>query len=129
MASAGLPQGKIVDTLVSHLDLVMTLLDAAGVEVPRGLRGHSLLPMIRDGQRAYPQYAFAESQGSGKLTGAFIMCNLPGKPESAAVERALHQILTSLVDPDAVTEQAFERQRHMLMQMYRRILPASFARD
>ena len=140
MAGAGLPRGKVIDTPVSHLDLVPTMLDVAGAQIPSGLRGHSLLPMISGEQRDYPVYA--ESHGSGTCTGSFMirqakwkyiyfswygdnllfnldddpeeLSNLAGKAEFASIERELHGALTSLVDPDKVTEQAFEAQRQVL---------------
>lgn len=154
MAGAGLPQGRIIDTPVSHLDLVATMLDAAGIIIPHGLRGHSLLPMLRREGADYPQYVYAESHGSGKCTGSFMirkeewkyiyfswygdnllfnlkedpeeLNNLAGRPEFAAIGRELQGALTSLVDPDAVTEQGFERQEHMLRAMAQKESPEQF---
>lgn len=145
MAGAGLPQGKVIDTPVSHMDLVATMLEVGGAPIARGLRGHSLLPMLRGERSEFPKYVYSESNGSGKCTGAFMirkgewkyiyfswygdnllfnlkddpeeLNNLGGKPEFASVEQELHTALTSLVDPDRVTEQAFERQENMLRGM------------
>ena len=36
MAGAGLPAGKVVETPVSHVDMVATMLDMAGAPRPRG---------------------------------------------------------------------------------------------
>ena len=145
MAGAGLPQGKIIDTPVSHLDLVPTLVDLAGAKIPSGLRGHSLLPLTSGGGADYPRYVYAESHGSGKCTGSFMirqdkwkyiyfswyddnllfnldddpeeLNNLSAKPEFSTTVQQLHGILTSLVDPDTVAEQAFERQQEVLAPM------------
>jgi arylsulfatase A-like enzyme len=45
--SSDLPRGKVIDRPVRLLDLMPTLLDYAGVPVPQGLRGVSLLPLIK----------------------------------------------------------------------------------
>jgi arylsulfatase A-like enzyme len=39
--------GRRVESVASHVDLVPTLLDAAGVEVPHGVQGESLRPVLR----------------------------------------------------------------------------------
>jgi len=45
--SSELPRGKVIDRPVRLLDLMPTLLDYAGAPVPEGVRGVSLLPLIR----------------------------------------------------------------------------------
>lgn len=44
--AGGQEPGQVRDELVSTIDLMPTLLAAAGAEVPTGLRGRSLLPLI-----------------------------------------------------------------------------------
>ena len=145
MAGAGLPRGMRVETPVSHVDLVATLLDFAGVPRPGGLRGYSLLPMTRGEQTSHPGYVYAESNSEGNCTGSFMirrgdwkyiyfswygdrllfnlkedpgeMNNLAGNPEQASSVRELHGLLTSLVDPDATTEAAFRKQHQVLMKI------------
>lgn len=154
MAGGGLPQGKTINTPVSHLDLVATLLDIAGIAIPRGLRGHSLIPLIRGERAAYPEYVYAESNSEGNCTGSYMIRkddwkyiyfswyghnllfnlredpgefnNLAGKPQFASIERELHGILTSLVNPDAITEQAFQKQRGILTTMVEKEDPGQF---
>ena len=41
-----LPEGKVVDDPVELIDVMPTLLDAAGIPVPKGTHGRSLLPLI-----------------------------------------------------------------------------------
>lgn len=43
----GLGKGKVVDALVSHLDVYPTLCDLLDVEPPDWLEGHSLVPMLK----------------------------------------------------------------------------------
>lgn len=141
LAGAGLPKGKVVDTPVSHVDLVATLLDAAGVEKPRGLRGHSVLPLARGEQGSHPGFAYSESHSDGQPTGSFLIRkgkwkyiyftgdspllydiekdpgeyhDLAGKLESQPILKELHAHLTSLVDPDAITHRAFDVQEQRL---------------
>jgi len=42
----GFTGGKVVDSMVSHLDIYPTLCELAGAEPPEGLRGFSLLPLV-----------------------------------------------------------------------------------
>ncbi len=154
LAGAGLPQGKIVDTPVSHVDLIATMLAAAGIETPEGLRGRSLLPMMREGRTDFPKFVYAESNGSGTSTGSFMirsgewkyiyftwyndhllfnlqddpeeLINLATKPEFAEVAQELHGLLTSLVDPETITEQAFEQQARVLAKLLQESPPERF---
>ena len=155
LAGAGLPQGKTFDAPVSHVDLVATMLDIAGITRPEGLRGHSLLPMIAGNESLQPEFVYAESHSEGNATGSFMirkgrwkyiyfswfgdnllfdlesdpgeMNNLAGRPEHAGIVQELHGHLTSLVDPDAITERAFEKQERILAAMVQKNTLESFA--
>jgi choline-sulfatase len=144
MAGAGLPQGKTIRMPVSHVDMVPTILDIAGVPRPQTLRGHSLLPLIHGQAGAKPGFAFSESHSTGNITGSFMirkgdwkyiyftgdkpllfnlkedpseLHNLAEQPEMTGLIGELHQHLTSLVDPDAVTYRAFDKQHQILMNL------------
>lgn len=146
MAGAGLPKGKVVEAPVAHADMVATMLDAAGAQPSRKLRGQSLL-------RGEPAFAFSESHSEGNCTGSFMIRkgawkyiyftgdepllfdlkndpgefrNLAGKPETAAIQKELHAHLTSQLDPDAVTDRAFAEQERVLAAMVRRMKPDEF---
>ncbi|MFB3825182.1 MAG: sulfatase-like hydrolase/transferase [Bryobacteraceae bacterium] len=148
MAGPGLPKGRIVDTPVSHVDMVATILDIAGA-APRNanLRGRSLA----NGAAAHPGFAFSESHSEGNCTGSFMIRkgdwkyiyftgddpllfnlkddpgefhNLAGKAQD--VRKELHGILTSQLDPDAVTERAFAEQERVLDNMVRTMKPDEF---
>ena len=145
MAGPGLPAGRIVDTPVSHVDLVATLLDLVGAERPPEFRGTSLLPLIAGTPNAGPRYVYGECHTEGNCTGSFALrkgewkyiyfsyygqnllfnlhddpgelTSLAGMPATAPIERELREVLTSLVDPDAVTTRAFEKQEQVLRRM------------
>jgi choline-sulfatase len=146
VAGAGLPRGRTVETAVSHADLVATMVELAGAKPTQPLRGHSLLPLARGEGGAHPGFAYAESHSEGNCTGSFLIRkgdwkyiyftgddpllfnlkhdpgefnNLAGKPAAAAIQKELHAHLTSLVDPDAVTERAFAEQERRLQAMVR----------
>ncbi|MFD7923496.1 sulfatase-like hydrolase/transferase [Streptomyces sp. NPDC059740] len=51
----GLRGGVRLPHLVSHVDLAPTLLDAAGVEVPPQMQGHSLLPLLNGTDASWPR--------------------------------------------------------------------------
>ncbi len=149
VAGPGVPAGRTVDTPVAHVDLIATLLEAAGLEAAgggrfQGQRGHSLLPLARGQSGDHPGFAFSESNSEGNCTGSFLIRqaewkylyftsdepllfnlkedpgefrNLAGNREYRQIERQLQERLTSLLDPDAVTEAAFRRQAQVLDQI------------
>jgi choline-sulfatase len=145
MAGAGLPEGKVIDTPVSDVDLTATMLDLGGVPQPAGIRGRSLLPLINGDSNAAPPQVYCECHTEGNCTGSFMirkgdwkylyfsfygnnhlfnlrddpdeLNNLAGRPETASVEHELYETLTSLVDPDAVTLRAFEKVEQVLASM------------
>lgn len=55
--------------LVSSLDLFPTLLDLAGVPIPEGLSGLSLLPFLKDPARSHRAYVASECVGVGGKKG------------------------------------------------------------
>ena len=147
IAGADLPAGKVIDTPVSHVDLAATLVNLAGVQRPAEFRGTSLLPLIAGRPNAGPAHVYAESHMEGNCTGSFMirrgdwkyiyfsyysdnllfnlredpgeMNNLAGKPQTASIEKEMRDTLTSLVDPDAVTLRAFEKQDQFLAGLVR----------
>ena len=53
--------GKVVDALVSHLDVYPTLCELAGVEPPDWLQGTSLMPLVRGEVERLHEAIFAET--------------------------------------------------------------------
>ncbi len=56
----GFGQGRVVDSLVSHLDIFPTICDVAQIEAPDWLEGLSLLPLVRGERSELHQEVFAE---------------------------------------------------------------------
>lgn len=138
MTGPGIPEGKVIDTPVAHVDLAATLLDYAGVERPSGFRGHSLIPMLSGiGLGDHPGWSYTESHSESNCTGSFLIrkgqwkykhftwyddlfFNLdedPGEfvnriddPNVQPVVRELRGILDSQVDTEQVTKDAFAAQ-------------------
>jgi choline-sulfatase len=156
MAGAGLPAGRVVETPVSHVDMVATMLDMAGAPRPPELRGHSLAPLAHGRRGDHPGFAFSESHSEGNVTGSFMirkgdwkyiyfagdqpllfnlkndpgeLRNLAADPSAATVRKELHGILTGLLDPDAVSERAFREQERVLAAMVRRMRPEEFYKE
>jgi arylsulfatase A-like enzyme len=48
LAGPGLDRSVVSDEVISLLDLTPTLLDAAGIKPPASMKGHSVLPLVRD---------------------------------------------------------------------------------
>lgn len=57
--SLGIPGGQVIDRPVELMDIMPTLLDAAGVDVPEGVDGSSVLPLLR-GQTEWRPYVHGE---------------------------------------------------------------------
>ena len=56
------PGGKVVDRQVRQIDIFPTILEAAGLEVPKGIHGQSLLPDLHGAETPAPP-AFLEACG------------------------------------------------------------------
>jgi arylsulfatase A-like enzyme len=60
------PPGSTVESQVAHLDLMPTLLDAAGALAPSQCMGRSFLPLLRDPAAPFaPAVAFMENSCGG----------------------------------------------------------------
>jgi N-sulfoglucosamine sulfohydrolase len=57
----GFAGGRVIDALVSHLDVYPTLCDLAGLEHPSFLQGRSLLPVVRGEVDEIRDHIFAEA--------------------------------------------------------------------
>jgi choline-sulfatase len=146
IAGAGLPQDNVINTPVAHIDIVATMLDLAGSDNLKKLRGSSLLPLIL-GKQSHPGFAYCESNSEGNCTGSYMIRkgnwkyihfsfydhllfnlekdpgefnNLINKPETAEIQKELRDILYSIVDPEEITVRSFR--------LHERIL-ADFARN
>jgi len=60
LRSPGLPRGHLVRRTVESIDIVPTVLELAGVPVPRHFQGRSLVPLLR-GEELDERLAFGES--------------------------------------------------------------------
>ncbi len=58
--AGGWGEGRVVDALSSHIDLLPTLLEAVGVDVPDNLAGRSYLPLLEGRAYRENEYVFAE---------------------------------------------------------------------
>ncbi len=141
MAGAGLPKDKVVDTPVSHVDMVATIMDIVKHDSQKDMRGSSLLPMKNGKKGDHPGFAFSEVHSEGNCTGSYmirkgdwklihftwyddLLFNLkddPGEfnnliddPKLLVVKNELYGILNSLVKPEKVTVEAFQAQEKFL---------------
>ncbi len=62
----GFTGGKVVDGLVSQIDVYPTLCELLGIDPPDWLQGVSFLPVIRDGSSDVRSEVFAENNYGGK---------------------------------------------------------------
>ncbi len=56
----GLVGGRVIEPLISHVDLVPTVLEAFGVPIPPTLHGRSYWPLLQDRPYTPRRYLFAE---------------------------------------------------------------------
>ena len=144
ISGPGIPEGRVVETPVAHVDLAYTILELAGAKIPACLRGHSLLPLMRGETGDHPGFACSESHSEGNCTGSFMIRkgdwkyihftwyddllfnaaedpgefnNLVDDPDAAGVRDELSDILHSQVNPEEVTVRAFKVQEDMLQAM------------
>ncbi len=62
MAGPGVPQGKCLDGLAETVDLMPTLLDLAGVEIPPSVQGKSWLPVLNGEDKVLHNETYTEHQ-------------------------------------------------------------------
>ena len=60
-----IPKGKIIDTQVSQVDVMPTILDILGVPVPDKVDGHSLLPLIEGKRISFKEETYATTPPAG----------------------------------------------------------------
>jgi len=63
-----IPSGTVSDALVSTVDIVPTILDATGVDLPDNLAGKSLVPLFADPALDFREYLFVEKNCDNKGT-------------------------------------------------------------
>lgn len=146
IAGADLPDRESVETAVSHVDLIQTILEWAEADHPEPRRGNSLAPLITDepARERDKRYVFAENHSAGNCTGSFMIrkndwkyIHLTGyddllfnleqdpnefenrinDPQAADVLDDLRRHLEQEVNPSEVTKRAFETQEMILMEM------------
>jgi arylsulfatase A-like enzyme len=72
--------GRKVDALVQQFDLGPTILELAGVPVPKSFEARSLMPFLREETDAQGrEYVYAEQVRDGILTGAEMMTMVRSK--------------------------------------------------
>ena len=140
IAGPGFPAGR-VETPVSHVDLVATLLETAGVPPFAGLRGHSLKSLASGAESGAERFAYSELNSEGNLTGVFQVRkaewkyihfvgmepllfnlkedpgefgNLAGREKYREVEKSLKELLFDTVNPEKISVAAFADQRRRL---------------
>jgi arylsulfatase A-like enzyme/tetratricopeptide (TPR) repeat protein len=109
----GVPSGKRVDELVRSVDIAPTLLQIAGLEVPPGLDGASLVPVWEgheDRRTAYLEtfvprlnFGWSELRGMRDATHKVILAPRPEAYDLAADPGETHNLLASggtMPDPD-----------------------------
>ena len=59
------PANVVIDRQVSQIDIMPTLLDIMSLDIPDGVDGHSLMPLVRGEDVDFPEEAYAETLPHG----------------------------------------------------------------
>jgi choline-sulfatase len=140
ISGPGIEKNKRVETPVSQIDLVPTLLDAAQIDRIDYLRGRSLAPLMNGKSRNGDEVVYSESHSEGNCTGSFmirkgdwkyiyftgyddLLYNLkddPGEVNNRINDFQCQDIVSDLqnelfnrVDPDQITFNAFRKQKEI----------------
>ena len=99
------PQGMVSERLVSSIDIMPTILDAAGVDSPEGLPGRSLRPLVEGVSTDWRPHLFCEWNTSHPFP-------LPGLlyPQRTVRNDRYKLILTLLADQDSPVERYYTQQ-------------------
>lgn len=144
IAGPGIPSGARVDTAVSQVDLIATMMEWTNATPADPLRGRSLTSLLGGAGEPHPGFAYTESHSEGNVTGSHMirkdewkyihftwyesllfnlkddpgeMLNRAGDPECKSVIDELDTILRTIVDPEALTRRAFEAQDRKLAEI------------
>lgn len=106
--SMDIPQEQVIDKPIAIMDLMPTLLDAAGVDCPAGVDGKSLLPIIRNSDAPWREFAHGEcsalpttNSGMQYLTdGRRKYCWFPGTGDE--------QLFDLVHDPDEMHDLSYD---------------------
>ena len=60
-----LPQGKVIETQVSQVDIMPTIFDILGLSMPEGTEGHSLMPLIKGEKADFNEETYLETLKCG----------------------------------------------------------------
>ncbi len=143
VAGPGIPEGKVVSTLASLVDIYPTILDAAGIEDGVEPRPGIALQTLASGAH-FDRPVISEYHDGGSPTGMFMLRNArwkyncyPGyapelydmhndsgesidlgeSGEHKGVRELCDEQLRSLVDPEAANRQAFADQTALIAQL------------
>ena len=94
----GFSGGKVIDALISHLDIYPTLCDLAGVAHPAWLEGKSMLPIIRGEANEINDEVFAEAPTTLPMSPSAPSARAAGNTFAASVTN------TRLCCPTAMTD-------------------------
>jgi arylsulfatase A-like enzyme len=62
-----LPTGRVIEEPVEMIDFVPTLMELSGFDAPDGIRGRSLMPLIKGNVKNWRQAAFCEIDHSASM--------------------------------------------------------------
>ena len=71
----GIESHKIIESLVSSIDLLPTILAAAKVEIPSNIDGKNLMPLLKGESNSFRKEVYAEMHSTGPMDKMIMMRN------------------------------------------------------
>jgi arylsulfatase A-like enzyme len=102
----GVERGKVVDDLVSLFDFGPTILELAGLTVPRWMEAKSLLPYLAGTQTSPRDFVFSEHAGDRILSGTEFMTMIRDRHYKLVhfVENDEGQLFNLIADPNEIND-------------------------
>jgi len=141
ISGPGIPKNRRIESPIGHVDLAASLLEWAGIQRPRNLRGQSLIPLLKGRSNGHPGFAFCETHSEGNCTGSFMirkgdwkyiyfqwyddllfnikndpyeLKNRINDPLTNEIQEEMKEILNNRVNTEEVTMRAFRKQDSIL---------------
>jgi arylsulfatase A-like enzyme len=102
--------GTRISRVMSDLDIMPTVLDLAGIEVPAGLEGRSLAPLLLGGEKGEPRAVFGENGRTivGNLEEPNPRWTVEGDAGRWRMVRTDEYKLIRIPEPDAVRYELYD---------------------
>lgn len=110
-----IPAGRRIERPVSLVDATATLLDLAGIDVPKNFEGHSLArPLLGQGDGPFPEFIFMESGYFARTqltvrSGRWKLVHVRARPDQRFMTGSEYELYDVVADPEETANRSGER--------------------